>query len=234
MGLETLGYAFVGGFLPSLIWLYFLLKEDSRCPEPPAMIALAFVAGMIAVPLVLPLEQYAISRLSTGLPVLTAWAVIEETMKYIVAAVFIFWRNWVDEAPDYVLYLITIALGFAAAENTLFLVSPIASGGLATGLLTDNLRFMGSTLLHVVASSAIGFGLAFSYTKRPVIRAGFAALGLVLAVALHVVFNALIISEGGGRALLAFFFVWTFAVVFFAIYEVLKYIRYRNLPKNTC
>ena len=55
MTLTTLGYAFLGGLLPSLIWLYFLLKEDSRCPEPRTLIALTFVAGMVAVPFALPL-----------------------------------------------------------------------------------------------------------------------------------------------------------------------------------
>ena len=73
----TLGYAFLGGLLPSLIWLYFLLKEDARCPEPRTLIALAFVAGMAAVPLALPLEQYALTHLTGTLSIYIAWATIE-------------------------------------------------------------------------------------------------------------------------------------------------------------
>ena len=49
---------------------------------------------------------------------------------------FILWRRDVDEAPDYVIYMITVALGFAAAENMLFLFSPLDGGvidGIATG-----------------------------------------------------------------------------------------------------
>ena len=57
MTLTTLGYAFLGGLLPSLIWLYFLLKEDATHPEPKTLIALAFVAGMVGVALALPAEQ---------------------------------------------------------------------------------------------------------------------------------------------------------------------------------
>ena len=41
---ETLFFAFLGGILPAMVWLYFLLKEDRRCPEPRHMIALAVVA----------------------------------------------------------------------------------------------------------------------------------------------------------------------------------------------
>lgn len=232
MTFTTLGYAFLGGLLPSFIWLYFLLKEDSRCPEPRRLIALAFIAGMAAVPLALPLEQYARTYLHDDLSVLTAWALVEEVLKYIMAAVFILWRNAVDEAPDYVVYMITVALGFAAAENMLFLITPLSGGRFTMGLFTGDVRFLGSTLLHVVASAAIGFALAFSAVKRPPWRVVAAALGLILAIALHTAFNALIINSGASTTFTAFFLIWTVALVFFAAFEVLKYVQYRNLPNN--
>lgn len=224
----TLGYAFLGGLLPSLIWLYFLLKEDARHPEPKNLIALAFVAGMIAVPLALPFEQYAKIRFPDNASVLTAWALIEEVLKYAMAAIFILWRNAVDEAPDYVIYMITVALGFAASENMLFLLAPLSDGNIAHSFLTGDLRFVGSTLLHVVASATIGFSLAFSTGYHPVGRAAAAALGLILAIALHTAFNALIITEGTSTTLAAFFLIWMIAVILFAAFEVLKYFQYRN------
>lgn len=234
MTATTLGYAFLGGLLPSFIWLYFLLKEDASHPEPKALIALTFIAGMLAVPLALPLEQYAKEHLDGSLSVITAWALIEELLKYAMAAALILWRRAVDEAPDYVIYMITVALGFASAENMLFLITPLSDGNFATGLFTGNVRFLGSTLLHVVASAAIGFSLAFSAKYGPGGRAGAAALGLILAIALHTAFNMLIINQGASTALAAFFLVWVVAVIFFAAFEVLKYFQYRNLSnKNT-
>ncbi len=233
MTTTTLGYAFLGGLLPSFIWLYFLLKEDSRSPEPRKLIALAFVAGMIAVAPALPLEHYAKTHLVGALPILTAWALIEEMLKYVMAAAFILWRNAVDESPDYVIYMLTVALGFAAAENMLFLLAPLSDGNIATSIFTGNLRFLGSTLLHVVASAAIGFALAFSKGYRPSGRVAAAALGLILAVALHTAFNMLIIDQGSSAALTAFFLIWMIVVVFFAAFEVLKYFQYRNFPNNT-
>lgn len=228
MTISTLGYAFIGGLLPSLVWLYFLLKEDATHPEPRALIALTFVAGMAAVPLVLPFEHYAKEHLDGTFSVLTAWALIEEVLKYAMAAALILWRRTVDEAPDYVIYMITAALGFASAENMLFLVTPLAGGNMLGSFLTGDVRFLGSTLLHVVASAAIGFALAFSARRGPGGRAAAAALGLILAVALHTAFNLLIMSEGAAKALAAFFFVWIIAVIFFAAFEVLKYFQYRN------
>jgi RsiW-degrading membrane proteinase PrsW (M82 family) len=223
-----IGYAFLGGLLPSFIWLYFLLKEDARHPEPKTLIALTFIAGMAAVPLAIPLEQYAKDHLTSSLSIFTTWALIEEALKYAMVAALILWRKAVDEAPDYVIYMITVALGFAAAENTLFLITPLMNGDIANSLFTGNVRFLGSSLLHVLASSAIGFSLAFSFRKSPTTRVTAAWVGLILAVVLHTAFNTLIISAGTSTTLAAFFLVWMVAVVFFAAFEVLKYFQYRN------
>jgi len=249
---EAISLAILCGVAPALIWLFFLLREDARCPEPRTLIFLAFMGGMIAVPIVIPLESFAYSYASanfgecainsTCLPIIIMWATIEETTKYAMAAALILWRKDVKQPMDIVLYMITVALGFAALENTLFLLSKFAAGDIygANGALAlDNLRFIGSTLLHVVASSAIGFALAFSYRKVVTVagyalRASAAALGLILAIVLHTAFNFFIINQNGSETIVAFFAVWTGAVVFFALMEILKYYRFHNLPPNTC
>lgn len=233
--LETIAYAFIGGLLPALVWLYFLLKEEERCPQPPWAIFVMFVAGMLAVPFVLPFEDLAVQTLSSDLGIIIAWATIEETAKYLLFALatLLFARS-VRNSVDIVIGMITVALGFAALENALFLLDPLSQGRFLAGLVTNNLRFIGSTLLHVIASGAIGFAIAFSYRSAPSLRAVAAACGLILAIGLHALFNFFIIREGGSTTILAFFTVWTGAVVFFAAFEILKYFRYRNLPKNVC
>lgn len=236
---QTVFYAFIGGIVPALIWLYFLLKEDARCPEPRHVILIALVAGMIAVPLALPLEHVALVIFPgyspyPGLPVLLSWAAIEELLKYALAAVLVLWRREVNESIDFVVYMITVALGFAAIENMLFLITPLAQGQLGAGLATQNLRFVGSTLVHVVASALVGFSLAISYVTHNRYRVFLLSCGLILAIALHTLFNFLIIEQGGSRTALAFFTVWIGTVVFFALFEILKYFRYHKLPKNTC
>jgi len=227
----TLGYAFIGGLLPAFIWLYLILKEDASHPEPRSLIALTFIVGMVAILPAASLQDYAKEHLTSDFSIYTAWALIEEVLKYAVVAALILWRNAVDEAPDYVIYMITAALGFAAAENMLFIFSSFSNGGFIDGFSTGNVRFLGSSLLHVVASATIGFALAFSTRLRPNWRLVAAALGLILATALHTAFNMLIMNKD--TTLAALFLVWTTAVVFFAAFEVLKYFQYRNLSNNT-
>lgn len=231
---ETVLYAFLGGFLPAMVWLYFLLKEDRRCPEPPFMIALAVLAGGLAVIVAIPFERMAAARLADGFPTLLAWAAIEETAKYVFVALLVLWRRWVDEPLDLVIYLLTAALGFAAVENALFLLGPLAGGNVVESLMTGNLRFIGSTLLHVVASSVIGLSLALSFRRSRARRTAAAAVGLILAIALHALFNVLIIDGSGSMTLYAFLLVWTGAAALFALIEFLRFARYRRLPATTC
>jgi len=242
---QTLVYAFIGGVLPVFIWLYFLLKEDDRCPEPRTIVAIAFVAGMISVLISLPLallfREYAYTVFTTCAsylplcaPIVIGWSVIEESAKYAVAALFVLWRKDVNEPVDFVIYMITVALGFAALENVFFLLTPFGEGNFMGGLANNNLRFIGATLLHVIASSAIGFTLALAFGRSIFVRAVAVAAGLILAVTLHAVFNFFILNGGGLETLLAFFVVWTGLILYFALFEVLRYVRYRNLPKNTC
>jgi hypothetical protein len=115
----------------------------------------------------------------------------------------------------------------------LFLLTPIMQGSTVSGIFTCDVRFLGSTLLHVVASAAIGFALAFSHTSRAIVRIAAAVGGVILAVVLHTIFNALIINQGSSATFIAFSFVWVVAVIFFAAFEVLKYFQYRTLPTNS-
>lgn len=229
--------------MPALVWLYFLLKEDYRNPEPRAILFLAFLSGMAAVPLAIPLEALARSFLYTTavgcspylpicLPVIMAWAVIEETLKYVLVAAVVLWRKAVDEPIDLVIYMLTAALGFAALENMLFLIDPLSAKNYLAALATNNLRFVGSTLLHVIASSVIGFALALAHTMPRPTRAFITSTGLILAISLHTVFNFLIIPRGDTHSILnAFLFVWSGAVIFFGLFELLKYFEYRT-PKE--
>ena len=232
MTLASLGFATLAGFLPAMIWLFFLLREDAPHPEPKRIVALAFVAGMLSVLVALPLERLAQARIENITGMLWAWAVIEETAKYALASALILWRRWVDEPIDYVIYMIVIGLGFAAFENALFLIAPFSGGEVMSGLLTGSLRFMGSTLLHILASSVIGFALAFSWKKHWSMRVVATSLGLVLAATLHALFNLLIISKDPSETVMAFFLAWTGIVVVLGLMELVRYQARQLLKKS--
>jgi len=220
---QSLFYALLGGVLPALLWLWFWLKEDSDNPEPRGLLILSFFAGMAAVMLVYPMEQFATALGFEGLHLLIAWATIEEVMKFAMIVVIIFQTSdYFDEPVDALIYMITVALGFAALENTLFLLEPISRGQALVSFLTGNLRFLGATLLHVIASSMVGVMIGFAFWKSDFIRKIAGLFGLCIAVALHTAFNFFIMSETGPDPFAIFLWLWIGAIIIIFLFERLK------------
>lgn len=219
--------ATAGGVLPALAWLWFWLREDSKHPEPRRLIALAFMAGMVCVVFAVPIEKAVQPYLASTVLVFTAWSIIEEILKFIFAYATVLRLSEDNEPIDPVIYMVTVALGFAAAENTLFLLSPISGSTMLQTLLTGNLRFIGATLLHVISSAAIGVAMGMTFYKRKKTRRIAIFLGVILACLLHASFNFFILSAPEDTLLRTFSFVWVGVIVLLAVLEYVKRIHPR-------
>jgi RsiW-degrading membrane proteinase PrsW (M82 family) len=220
----TVLYALLGGVVPAVVWAWFWNHEDSAHPEPFRLLGAAFAVGMLTVLVVIPFQKLAMAFFS-GTLMFTVWAAIEECAKYGLAWATVLSTKNNDEPLDPLIYMITIALGFAAAENTLFLIHPIAQSGVIEGILTGNFRFLGATLLHVLSSSVIGAAMALSFYKNKRTRRRAALVGLVLAIAVHSAFNFFILSGGNDGILRVFAFVWIGLVALLLVFEKIKRIR---------
>ena len=222
--------AFTGGLVSALFWLWFWLREDKERPEPYGLIAIAFIAGMAVVPLALPLQKFAL-ELFQGDNLIFIWVIIEETLKYAVALGVVLWHKAVDEPIDIIIYMITIALGFAALENALFMFNPLVAGDLTNSLLTGKFRFLGATLLHVLASGTVGAMLAFAYYKSNAVKLIYGSIGLFIAIVLHALFNFFIMDASGETILGVFLFVWLGIIALFIVFEKVKFMeaRYHKL-----
>ena len=223
--------AFLGGLIPALFWLWFWLREDKERPEPYLLIALAFIGGMMVVPLVLPLQKMAL-EMYTGDNLIFVWVIIEEVLKYAAALIIILWNKAVDEPIDLIIYMVTIALGFASLENALFIFNPLAVGDTITAITNGQLRFLGPTLLHVLASGTVGAFLALAYYKSTHLKMAFGTLGLFIAIVLHALFNFFIMDSSGEAILGVFLFVWMGIIVLLLIFEKVKLLEARHNPEH--
>jgi RsiW-degrading membrane proteinase PrsW (M82 family) len=176
---------------------------------------------MLVVPLALPLQKLALD-LFVDVNLIIVWVIIEETLKYAIALALILWHRDVDEPIDLIIYMIAVALGFAALENALFMFNPLVSGDLTNSIVTGNFRFLGATLLHVLASSTVGTFLAISYYKNNIIKLLSGTLGLCVAIVLHALFNFFIMDASGETILGVFLFVWMGIILLFLIFEKIK------------
>ncbi|NQV93449.1 PrsW family intramembrane metalloprotease [Candidatus Kaiserbacteria bacterium] len=223
---ETIIYALLGGLLPSLLWLWFWRREDRLHPEPRRLILIAFIMGMLSIPFVIPIQKYTATIFSGGLLILI-WAAIEEILKYSFAYFSVLRNKEMNEPIDEVLYMITIALGFAALENTLFLIEPLSSGRFVESVVTGNFRFLGATLLHVLSSATVGVFMAFAFYKNRAQKLLYTGVGIILAILLHSLFNFSIIKSNGTNILLVFAFVWAGIIILLLLLERIKSITNR-------
>ena len=177
---------------------------------------------MLAVIAVLPIEKYINGLTKDHITLITLWATSEEIIKYLAFVAIMSGSRYIKEPVDYAIYTITAAMGFAALENTLYMIHPGIVDNTTVAVLTSNMRFLGSTLLHSVASGIIGIsiGLAFFGPKESKQLLGF--LGLLCAVALHTIFNFFIIEKNGENFLQVFGVLWVITIIIMLLFERLR------------
>ena len=192
-------------FLPSIIWLRFFLRFDKH-PEPQNSILRTFLWGMLAAPIAMAIEpflEYIFRYFAFSAGFVLNWSlfgfiliapIVEEILKYGTAKIG-YWEfpAEFDEPVDFMVYLITVALGFAAIENVVyFLGTSDKIVGIASGIIWGSIllfgRFLTANLLHALTAAIIGFFIALSwrYQSRHYILLVF---GLIVAIIVHSSYN---------------------------------------------
>lgn len=188
----------LAAFAPALVWLFFFLREDAVHPEPRRLIAKVFAAGALAsIPTFL--VQSGLDALLKGefVVLVILLAFVEEFFKFGAAWLVVRKDPAFDEPLDAMIYMVAASLGFATVENVFITGSSyplsaslgafLVAGG---ALSTLTYRFLGATLLHVLASTLAGYSWARGWVKGKPLH--FIALGLFLATVVHAAFNFLI------------------------------------------
>ena len=225
---KILTLALLGGIIPSLLWLWFWLKEEETSPEPKDLITLVFILGMVAVLLVLPIQRFIQMIVDSNELQIILWAATEELVKFIAVMAVLYKTNHVEQPVDWPIYFITVALGFAALENTMFLIKPLSLGQTTTGLLTGQLRFLGSTLLHSISSGIIGMALGLSFYLDGVKKKLYVIIGIIFAIGLHSTFNFFIMNNNGSDFLKVLAFLWVVTIIIMLLFEKLRRMSKEN------
>ena len=218
--------SFIGGMVPSIIWLIFWLKEDRLHPEPKKYIITTFFAGMLsALVVVLIQQEFLNGYISYSLLTLAFLAFSEEFLKYFFAYFTALRQKFTDEPIDAFIYMITIALGFAAMENILYLWQIFSNGEIVKGMIISNTRFIGATILHITASGIIGVAIALSFCKKIWKQIVYWLIGFILSVALHTSFNFFIINSSKENIFNIFILVWTATILILLLLERIKKLK---------
>jgi len=188
------------GIIPSSVWLLYYLKKDLH-PEPKKQILIIFLWGaFITIPVFF--VQYGATKLleftnfSVPIKTILQWFVViaftEELFKFLVVRIKIIGNSVLDEPLDLMLYMVVSALGFAAIENILYLLTPTGQMSIddviSRTLIIFFIRFVGSTFLHTLCSSILGYSLAMSICN-PNRKYAYIILGIVIATFFHGLYN---------------------------------------------
>jgi RsiW-degrading membrane proteinase PrsW (M82 family) len=218
-------YALLAGIVPALVWLFFWLREDSAHPEPRWLIGLSFLAGAISVLIAIFGEKYIFDITADQATRYTLWAALEEIIKLAVVIIVALNTPFNDEPIDAMIYIITVALGFSAIENTLFILGPLSGGDVTQSIVTGSLRFVGATLVHTVSSAIIGFAIGYAFYRNKATKFIAAIIGLAGAVILHASFNLSIINANQNDVLKTFGWIWLAVIVLIILFEEVKAVR---------
>jgi protease PrsW len=212
-------YALAIGIVPSFFWLLIWLRTDHKRPEPLGLLILCFVLGGVSVLFATVLQQATRDMITDPNTRVVVWAGIEEVLKFGVFYILAYKTVYNDEVIDPAIYLITVALGFAALENIFYILKPAESFNITASLLTGSLRFFGSTLLHTIASCFIGIVIGLSSRR---FRGFSVLLGISGAIFLHATFNFFILKNDTASFMQIYGYLWVAAIISHLILEKLR------------
>lgn len=212
-------FSLIGGIIPAVLWLWFWLREDSKHPEPARLIIATFLAGIMSIIPTFFAEKYASEYITDPTTLLTVWALIEEVMKFGAAYIVALRTRYYNEPIDAIIYLITASLGFAAAENFLFIIN---SQDTISSLLTGSMRFVGASLLHTLASAFIGSMMALSFNRHYFTKLISVIFAILTSTVLHTSFNVFIIRSDGGNISVVFLSLWLAIIFLILFFEKLR------------
>jgi RsiW-degrading membrane proteinase PrsW (M82 family) len=192
--------ALLFSLLVALFWLARFRRMDKFEKEPERLVYLAFFAGILStVPSVILEFPLQTSRFNSSpslfhLLFLFLWVgMVEETFKFLAVRLTVYNSDQFNEVMDGMIYMVSAAMGFAAAENVGYMLGFGFSVGLFRAIL--------SYLAHLSFSAILGYYLAKAKIEK---NGNWLWPGFSLAVLLHWFYN-FFIAVGTVRTSLEFF-----------------------------
>lgn len=183
--------------LPALLLGWWIYRKDSARPEPPRMLFKAFFYGVgsafvsLVISTIMGLMGIMVYDLGTYVgavsTALFAAAIPEEIAKLTMLWIFLRKNPYYDDYFDGIVYAACVGLGFAGAENILYLLQ--SEDWVGTGIVRG--------LTAVPAHFAIACAMGYFYSKRHFgDRSNLtAACILGVPIIIHWVYDALAFSE---------------------------------------
>lgn len=204
-GIATAVAASVVAFLPAMFYLLPLIWIDRYDPEPAWLLALAFAWGaLVAVIVSIIVNTVLASLFGPAFGAVVSAPIFEEGSKGIgLLVLLIFFRKYLDDMLDGIVFAGVIALGFATVENVLYYGRGLADAGVGGLIALFIVRGIASPFAHVTFTAMIGIGVGIARESHNLaVKILLPMLGYFCAVILHMIWNGMAVFGGlGGFAL---------------------------------
>ena len=237
-GLETgpvpLLIGFVLATLPVPLYVALVLWIDRYESEPVWTLVTAFIWGAVVAVFIAAFVNTISSLIVASLVndeagsffgAVVSAPIVEESAKAAVLFGLYFWKHdEFDGVIDGIVYASMVGLGFAMTENIQYYGKAALEGGVGGGMTLFILRGMLAPFSHPLFTSMTGIGLGLAtQTKSRLAKFFFPALGLLLAMLLHSLWN-LSASINAALYFIVYFLIMVpvFVAVLVSIYFALR------------
>lgn len=187
---------------PPAAFLVYILRHDRAEPEPPGFVVRMLLSGVVAVIPAAIAEGVLLESglfpdgglLRAGLQSFLVIAPAEELVKFLAVLLFAWKSRNFNEPNDGIVYSAAVSIGFAMAENLLY----VLEHGLGTGIARALTAIPGHAFTGVLMGRCIG---AARFSPRQGRRTGLLMAGLALAWFFHGLYDTFVLS-GTGWALM--------------------------------
>jgi protease PrsW len=172
---------------PAVFLLHYFYVRDKYQPEPLGLVLKIYFLSFFSV---IPAIFLEISVAFFPVGALAAFLVgfIEESIKFVFIRWLVFRRPEFDEPYDGILFGVVVGLGFASAENLLYV---IASGSLTVAIARAVLSVPAHCLWGVIMGYYLGL---WKFESDPAVRRALLLRALAIPAFLHGLFDFLILA----------------------------------------
>jgi protease PrsW len=221
-GLEMLGIL-LAGIAPGLALLSYFYLKDKYEPEPVWMVLFTFISGAL---LILPIAffEYVLKTENVikydSIYAIFSSGLIEEFFKWSILFVCAYRNVEFDEPFDGIVYGTSVSLGFATAENIMYLMT----NGMEYALTRALLPVSSHALFGVIMGYYISVAKFTKESKLPLFL-----LSMILPALLHGIFNYLLLNQGSWLSLPSYMvFLWWLGLRKVQLAEISSYNHFQK------
>ncbi len=198
--------------LPVVVLLIYIYTKDRIQKEPIKKLIVAFLGGILAIPLTLGLVSIIRSFYHSDTVFYSSFweaGIPEELAKFLIFMIFIWRSKYFDEYFDGIVYAVFIGLGFACVENIMYV---LGNDTFEQAVEVGKMRAILSVPAHFLFGVIMGYYLALAkFGKSKIFNL---MLALLIPVFFHGAFDFLLIFCSGIDDTIAY-------IVFYGVFIIL-------------